>query len=106
MARFAFNAPAAAAQADTKFEKAAAFLNIYLPIEGGQAKIGAIALRAGNADEAKLLAWLKSGNLIEVKDTATGEVEKFTPVEYLQQALVVDFREVRTEAHKFALPGM
>lgn len=41
------------------FEKADGFLNLYLPGKNGRKKLGAIALRKSNDNEAQLIAWLQ-----------------------------------------------
>jgi hypothetical protein len=91
--------------------KAAGFINLYLPkAEGGQTKLGAIALRMSNPDEAALFSWLKANKPVpvEAEDPDTGEVinRDMLPIEILLSQIVIDFREVRTDGKRFALPGM
>lgn len=108
---FRFNSPSTSndAQGSTEAWKAAGFINFYIPGgETGTTKLGAISLRAGNADEKQLFDWLKANQPfeVEIKDEATGAVTKETmlPLEYILANLTMDFREVREGGGRFALP--
>ena len=72
------------------FEKAAAFINISLPGEkaGTHRKLGAIPLKLSNANETRLMEWLKA-------DPAN--------VAKLVSKLIVDFKMVETEGTGFDL---
>lgn len=109
MARsFRFNAPAADQQAASQDTwKAAGFINFYMPGgETGTTKLGAIPLRLANPDEKRLLEWLKADKPIEVPATDDTPAHTMRPIEYLLAAITVDFREVKADGNRFALPGM
>lgn len=72
------------------FEKAAAFINISLPGEkaGTHRKLGAIPLKLSNANETRLMEWLK---------------EDPAHVAKLVSKMIVDFKMVETEGTGFDL---
>lgn len=80
------------------FEKAAAWLNLYLPsktAESGVRKLGAIGLKASNAHEAQLIEWLTEGD----------EERRKKKLAYVMNNLIVDFRVVdQSGASGFDLP--
>ena len=54
-------APSAQANNTQSWEKAAGFINLYLPSKDGkQRKLGAIPLKLSKANEKRLLEWLES----------------------------------------------
>lgn len=73
--------------------KADGFLNLYLPTkEGGKRKLGAIALKVSNANEANLLKWL--------------EEDTDARVALLMRKLVVEYRSATPkQGSEFALEG-
>lgn len=89
----AFNTnPAAAPQAvaNSNWEKAAGFINIYLPSKDGKRrKVGAIPLRASKANEKQMLDFL---------DEDEGNIAK------LSAKLIVEYQSAAiTEAHSLDL---
>lgn len=115
-ASFRFNSNSNAqsnSQGNNDAWKAQAFINLYLPgAEGKNTKLHAIPLKAANPDEKFILDWAKAGDkreCVQIQiDEATGaEVEvkvEMTCLEWILDNLVIDFREVRTEGTKFAMP--
>lgn len=88
----AFNTNAAAPQAvaNSNWEKASGFINIYLPSKDGKRrKVGAIPLRASKANEKQMLDFL---------DEDEGNITK------LSAKLIVEYQSAAvTEAHSLDL---
>ena len=83
-------APASSNNANTNWEKAAGFINLYLPTKDGKRrKLGSIPLKLSKANEKTLLEWL------EADEENVGKLASKMIVEY-QSAQV-------SEAHSFDL---
>lgn len=101
------SAPSNNAQRDDSW-KAAGYINLYVPGAEGKTKLGAVALKASNADEKRLFDWLKADQPFEVDTTDDkGKPAKRTmkPLEWLLANLSMDFREAKQDGSRFALPG-
>lgn len=70
------------AASSNNFEKAVAFVNVYIPRKDGtKMKLGALPLKASNVEQAGLVTWLKDNP---------------TNLDILMDKLIMDFREVGT----------